>query len=256
MGCSAQPKPGEIHVWFVELTAEMSAVETCFRALSAEESTRASQFRSEHLRTDFVLSHGVLRALLGRYLALSSDRVTFVRGPQGKPRVAFPETELQFNMAHSGRLAAYAVASGCELGIDIEKVRPLNDQEGIVRRFFSVEECEEWLRLGGSERDEAFFRCWTRKEALLKALGDGLSRPLDSFRVSLGLAPILMHVAGDASAAARWSLYSLSPAEGYVCTLALPERRCNVSVFQKMSVPGLLTLAAGSDVWPPGNAGG
>ncbi len=103
-----------------------------------------------------------------------------------KPSVAFPETPLAFNLAHSGRYAAYAFAAGCELGVDIEEIRPMRDQEGLVRRFFSREECEDWLSLARSERDEAFFRCWTGKEAYIKELGDGRSAPLVTWESMLG----------------------------------------------------------------------
>src|ERR1035441_10265765 len=131
------PLQREVHVWFVELAASATSVEACFRSLSADERERASQFRFEHLKTAFTLSRGILRVLLGRYLAIEPDRVRFAYGDRGKPRLAFPEAPLEFNLAHSGRFATYAFAIGCELGVDIEEVRPVPDQENIVRRFFS-----------------------------------------------------------------------------------------------------------------------
>ena len=180
------PDQREVHVWFVELAAAAASVEACSRNLCPKERERASRFRFEHLKAAFTLSRGILRVLLGRYLATEPDRVRFAYGPRGKPRLAFPETALEFNLAHSGRFAAYAFAVGCELGVDIEEVRQGGDQESFMRaEFFSREEREEWLGLDPSQRAEAFFRCWTRKEAYIKALGDGLSMPLDSFQVSL-----------------------------------------------------------------------
>ena len=150
------PDQREVHVWFVELAASAASSEACRRSLSADESERASRFRSEHLATAFTLSRGILRVLLGRYLAVEPDCIRLAHGSRGKPRLSFPETPLEFNLAHSGRLTTYAFAVGCELGVDIEEVRPIRDQEAIVRRMFSREECEEWLGLDLSQRDAGF----------------------------------------------------------------------------------------------------
>lgn len=244
---------GDVHVWFVELTADIDTVEACTHCLSEEEKVRASRFRMEHLSTDFVLSHGALRALLGCYLDTSPERIVFAQGPRGKPRVSYPGAELKFNMAHAGRFAAYALGVDCEVGIDIEAIRPMPDQESVVRRFFSREECEDWLAFDIAERNEAFFRCWTRKEAFIKALGEGLSKPLDSFRVSLlPEAPAAsVYVAGDPAATAKWSLHSLVPAEGYVAALAVPMPQCHVSIFPRLTATDLLNSTAGPGAFPP-----
>jgi 4'-phosphopantetheinyl transferase len=238
------PGQREVHVWFVELAASAASVEACRRSLSADESERASRFCSERLGTAFTLSRGVLRVLLGRYLAVEADCIRFAYGSRGKPRLSFPETPLEFNLAHSGRWAAYAFAVGCQLGVDIEEVRPIANQEEIVRRSFSPEEYEEWLGLDPSRRDQAFFRCWTRKEAYIKALGDGLSVPLDSFRVSLGsgVPASLIHADGDPAAAARWSLCSLAPVAGYVGSLAFPERGRTVRTLPRLTADAVLEL--------------
>lgn len=247
------PDRREVHVWFLEFAAEGASVESCFRSLSSDERERALRFRFEHLRTAFTLSRGILRFLMGRYLAIEPDRIRFDYGARGKPRLAFPDVALEFNLAHSARLAAYAFAVGCELGVDIEEVRPIPDQESIVRRFFSPEECEEWLALDGSQRSEAFFRCWTRKEAYIKALGDGLSMPLDSFRVSLrpGVPASLMHAAGNAAAASQWSITSLAPADGYLGALALPERDRTVRSWLRLTADDMLKLVRDPGAFPP-----
>ena len=250
-----QPLPDAraVHVWFVELAANAAADEACSRSLSADERERAARFRGARLTRAFVLSRGVLRALLGRYLAIEPDRVRFAYGARGKPRVAFPPTPLEFNVAHSGRFAAYAFAAGCELGVDIEQLRPTRDQEAIVRRYFSAEECKEWMDLDAARRDEAFFRCWTRKEAYLKALGDGLALPLDSFRVSLRpeVPAALIHVAGDPTAASKWSLWSLAPEEGYAGALAAPQRGLGVRAMPRLTAAAVLDLVSGPGPFPP-----
>ena len=251
--CGLLPSQSECHVWFVELAPSSNSVDACFRSLSADERERASRFRFEHLSTAFALCRGVLRVLLGRYLAIEPDLIRFAYGPRGKPKLAFPDTPLEFNLAHSGRFAVYAFAVGCEVGVDIEEVRPLQDQEGIVRRFFSPEECEEWLELDPSQRNEAFFRCWTRKESYIKALGDGLYMPLDSFQVSLrpGVPASLIQATGDVAAADRWLLCSLAPADGYAGSLALPERARTVRMVPRLTVNAVLQLARDPGPFPP-----
>jgi 4'-phosphopantetheinyl transferase len=247
------PGRREVHVWFVELKAGGHSLDACARSLSPDERDRASRFRFEHLKTSFTLSRGVLRVLLECYLGMEAKRLLFAYGPRGKPMLAFPETTLDFNLAHSGRIAAYAFAVGCRLGIDIEEIRPVADQEDIVRRFFSQEECEEWLCLDASERQDAFFRCWTRKEAFIKAMGDGLSMPLDSFQVSLRPeAPAsLIRAEGDPEAAGRWSFSSLTPARGYTGSLALPEMSRILRILPGLTVDAVVELADGRGSFPP-----
>ena len=236
----------EVHVWLVELAASAASVAACYRSLSADEKERVSRFRFEHLKTAFTLSRGILRVLLGSYLGIHPDQVRFAYAPRGKPRLASPGAPLEFNLAHSGKFAAYAFAAGCEIGVDIEEVRPLPDQQSIVRQFFSREECEEWLRLDPAARDEAFFLCWTRKEAYIKAVGEGLSMPLDSFRVSLrpGARAELIDAAGDPAAASRWRLRSLAPADGYVGALAVPDRTRRLHVLPGLTADAVLKLAS------------
>jgi 4'-phosphopantetheinyl transferase len=249
----ALPPPSEVHVWTVELVADRDSADACFRSLSADERERASRFRFEHLRTAFTLSHGILRWLLGRYLAVQPDRVGFAYGERGKPRLAFPAAPIEFNMAHSGRYAAYAFAVGCEVGVDIEEVRSISDQENVVQRFFSPAECEEWLDLDPSQRGQAFFRCWTRKEAYIKALGDGLSIPLDSFRVSLrpGVPASVIDVRGDAAAAGRWRLSALAAPDGYEASLALPGQGRIVRQMPFLTADAVLKLERDPGPFPP-----
>jgi 4'-phosphopantetheinyl transferase len=242
-GSGKLPDSGDVHVWFVELTASAAALATYSNWLSPDEGERASRFRFEHLRSDFTLSRGILRLLLGHYLAAEPGRIRFEYGQQGKPAVADPASSLVFNLSHSGAFAAYAFAVECTVGLDVEEVRPMHDAESIVRRFFSPEECQEWLDIPASERDEAFFRCWTRKEAYIKAIGDGLSMPLNSFSVSVqsGKAESLVRSAGESYT--TWLLHSLQPAEGYVGALAVPAAGCSVRVLPCLSAQSLLELA-------------
>jgi 4'-phosphopantetheinyl transferase len=246
------PDPREVHLWFVELSASAPVVRECFRTLSADERERTSRFRFEHLRTEFSLCRGMLRLLLGRYLAVEPRRLRFAYGAKGKPQLASPSSPLQFNLAHSGILAAYAFTVGCEVGVDIERMRSLEDPEDLVRRFFSPGERDDWLGLDPSQRNEAFYHCWTSKEAYIKASGDGLSTPLDSFRVSLrpDEPARLVEVAGDPAAASHWSLWSFRPADGYASSLALPERDRNVRILGPLTPAALLKLLSSSSGFP------
>lgn len=234
--------PLEVQAWFVALVANPETKKHFRGLLSADEKERATRFRFAHLRYAFTLARGALRVLLSRYVGVAPGEIRFGYGARGKPYVAWPSTALGFNLAHSGRFACYAFADGCELGVDIEHIRPVRDQAQIVRRFFSREECEEWLALDESQRGDAFFRCWTRKEAYIKAVGDGLSIPLDSFRVSLGPnAPAaLLDVKSAPGECAKWAFHSLSPGEGYTGALALPDRSRSVRIFPPVTADALL----------------
>ncbi len=139
--------------------------------------------------------------------------------PALMPTREAPTPELQFNVSHAGGLVLIAVTRGCEVGVDIENVRELKDIDLIARRFFSVRENAALQQLPATHRPEAFFRCWTRKEAFIKASGEGLSRPLDSFDVALDGPAALLRVDGDD--ASRWTLHDVYPAPGYTGAVAV-----------------------------------
>ena len=128
-----------------------------------------------------------MRQILGGCLQVPPQALTFTAGPNGKPAV--PGLPLAFNLSHSGDVAVCAVAAGGQLGVDVEMIRPISDADDLSSRYFSRDEAREFLRLPATERLHAFFGVWTRKEAFLKATGEGMSRPLDSFVVSVGPAP-------------------------------------------------------------------
>jgi 4'-phosphopantetheinyl transferase len=189
--------------------------------------------------------------LLGRYLRIPPSEIIFAYGTHGKPRVAAPQTTLAFNMAHSGELAAYAFAFGCEVGIDVEQPRRMTDEEDIVRRFFSPEEVRDWLAVHQAVRNITFFRGWTRKEAFIKAVGQGLSFPLHGFRVSLGETARLLEIAGDPAAASHWTLTALTPGEGYLGALAAPKPDCRVRVYTRLTAAEAVAIAEHSTEFPP-----
>ncbi len=209
-----------VHVWRASLEQPAARVRQLAQTLSNDERARADRFHFERHRRRFTVGRGVLRAILGRYLGIEPHRVQFRYGPRGKPYLAIESGEcaLHFNLAHSHELALYAFTRGRELGIDLEHVHPMPDAEQIGAQFFSARENVALRALPSHQKLKAFFNCWTRKEAYLKATGTGLARPLDEFDVSLapGEPARLLHVHREPQEAARWSLQALAPGNGYV----------------------------------------
>lgn len=154
-------------------------------------------------------------------MGIAPDTVRFIYGAQGKPDVG-EKTRIRFNVSHSGELAIFAFTTDCEIGVDVEVVRPLPDLEEIATRFFSREESSELFAISPADRNLAFFLCWTRKEAFIKAIGRGLAAPLDSFAVTLrpGEAARMTRLAGDMGKATEWTMHHLEPRPGYVAALA------------------------------------
>ncbi len=159
------------------------------------------------------------------YLDLAPEDIQFSYAPQNKPALidTRQNNNLQFNLSHSQNQALYAFACHREVGVDIEQIRAMSDAEGVARRFFSAREYAVFQALPPQQRDEGFFNCWTRKEAYIKALGDGLSHPLGTFDVSLwpGEPAALLAVRGDPGEVSRWSMRALTPVPGYVAALVV-----------------------------------
>ncbi|HLK18732.1 MAG TPA: 4'-phosphopantetheinyl transferase superfamily protein [Bryobacteraceae bacterium] len=213
-----------ISVWSVRLSATESVNREYRELLSSDEIERADRFVFEHLTRSYELSHGALRLLLARALDCPPREIEFDCGPRGKPFLR-ENSHLKFNMAHSGDLALYAFLFDIEIGADVEEIRDVPEIEKIAARFFCSEEAKELKQFGsGEEAVQAFFRCWTRKEAYIKAVGDGLFIPLDRFQVSLAAdePARFLHIDNDATAANEWTLHHLDPAPNYVGALAYP----------------------------------
>jgi 4'-phosphopantetheinyl transferase len=185
--------------------------------LSPDELARVARFRFEKNRRRYVASQGALRDLLGRYLRCEASSIRFDYGPAGKPSLTGGHP-VQFNLSHSDEMALYAIALDREVGVDVELVRPRPMMEQVARRFFAAPEVAALLAQPEAERLQAFYRCWTRKEAYIKAKGLGLRIPLGSFEVSLrpGEPAALVWVRDDPEETARWSMASLDPGNGYI----------------------------------------
>jgi 4'-phosphopantetheinyl transferase len=230
-----------IHVWPVSIHAPAAVVDQFRSLLSADETARAARFKFEHLQHSFTLARGALRILLGRYLNTPPRDLEFRYGAKGKPALA-QSAGLQFNASHSGHLALFAFTMGCELGVDIEAVRSMPDMEDVARRFFCAEETAELMALSTGQRDQGFFLCWTRKEAYIKATGEGLSAPLDAFRVTLrpGEPARIIHLERDPIAAQAWTLHDLGLEPGYAAALAYRDSPRPLETFKVVNPKQLL----------------
>lgn len=211
----------EVHVWRAFLDAPAGALARYREVLSADETDRASRYHFEKDSLHFVVARGALRMLLGRYAGLPPRSLRFESNEYGKPSLAGAEA-LRFNLSHSHGVALYAFALGRELGVDLEYVREDFDCAQLAGNFFSPREVEALLALPGAERRRAFFDCWARKEAYIKARGMGLSLPLHGFDVSLSPGePAALLRADDAWRGRPWSLVELRPGGLYAGALAV-----------------------------------
>ena len=214
--------PDEVHVWLVNLAVSAHAAAELAAALPAAEQERAAAFRSESARTQFVVTRSALRGILSADLDVSPLRLEFVHGPAGKPALAhWPG--LHFNVSHSADVALIAVTRRGEVGVDVERLRPFANDLGMAERFFSPYETGVLRSLEGERRRAAFFHAWTRKEAYLKARGQGLSYGLERVEVTLlpEEAARFLRIDGCERLAAQWSLHHLVPAVGCVGALTL-----------------------------------
>jgi len=223
---------GRIDIWRLRLDPHGLPEQDLRGILARDEVARASRFHFEDDRRRYIKCRGALRILLGRYLETPPAEIRFQYENYGKPEIALTHDSrgLRFSVSNSGGLALIAVGSGSAIGVDIEKVRPMPDFLDIARRFFPAREVQAILALGENKRQEAFFACWTRKEAFLKSTGDGLTYPLSEFSVSVdpdGPAELL-EVKGDPNAVTHWSLESVRPGAGYMGALAYKGPLCRV----------------------------
>jgi 4'-phosphopantetheinyl transferase len=213
----------EIHIWHQSLACGPTDVEALGRLLSPDETARALRFRFDANRNEFMVCRGTLRTLLGLYSGEPPKELCFEYSEYGRPRLATGSSaeDLDFNVSHSGGHALLGFAHGRKIGLDIEKIRWDFGTSEIAERFFSEAERSALRDLPPEQRHEAFFRCWTRKEAFIKAFGEGLSHPLDQFDVSLAprVAAQLLATRPDAEEVKRWSMWDLQAPTGYAAAL-------------------------------------
>lgn len=231
----------DVHIWRVSLATSEAEIGRMHTTLSEEEQQRAARFRFAIHQQRFVVARGVLRALLGRYLDIDSRDIQFHTTQYGKPYIKqlLHNSELCFNVSHSHEMALMAFTRDRRIGIDIEYRRTIVDIDSIARHFFASAEVKTLLELSPQIQPIAFLNCWTRKEAYIKGLGEGLSHPLHTFTVTLapGERARLVSDNTDPTAPDRWHFTSFVAHPDYQSAVAvesnsLTDREHNLSYWQ------------------------
>lgn len=224
--------PDEVHVWCARLDQPAHVLATFRGLLAPDELARADRFHFEKDERHFVAGRGLLRTLIGRYLNRAPAQLRFNVNAYGKPALAGGGS-LNFNLSHAHGLALYAFARERAVGVDIEHIRTEVECRKLAGHFFSPLEVRTLLSLPAESQREAFFNCWTRKEAYIKARGEGLSRPLAGFDVSLapGERAALLR-SDDEDGAVRWTLRELSVPPDYAAALAVEGDGWNLRCWQ------------------------
>ena len=223
---------GTVHVWRIALDQPDESLKRFRRTLEPDELNRAGRFHFEKHRRHFIVARGFLRSVVARYLETQPEALRFSYGAYGKPELT-SEHVLRFNLSHSHEVALLAVTLDAELGVDVEHIRADFASEDVARRFFSRAEVEVFNALPKEEQVAAFFRCWTRKEAYIKAIGKGLSQALDAFDVTLApdVQPALLRAEDDD--VSRWWLSNVDVGEGYAGALAVERPVAQVRFFRQ-----------------------
>lgn len=232
---SQQLRPGEVHLWWSARNASEPVSDARVgEVLSPDERERAARLHCARDRRRFILARVMLRNILALYVDRRPQEISFQYLSRGKPRLAEPETDLEFNLAHSHEMVLCAIARGHQVGVDVEYLQPMADMEQIAARTFSRVEQADLFALEPDQRLLGFYNCWTRKEAYVKARGDGLRMPLDVFDVSLkpGEPAALLANRIDPAEVTRWALAEVSPVEDYVGAVAVQGQGARVELRQ------------------------
>ncbi|MGB6725377.1 MAG: 4'-phosphopantetheinyl transferase superfamily protein, partial [Terracidiphilus sp.] len=215
--------PQDVHIWSARrppiLPVDFEAV------LSDGERTRAAGFFFQRHRLAYVFAHAILRDVLSRYLYCRPEDVRFGEDRFGKPFLDGTNCGqvLEFNLSHSGNLVLFALCQGQRVGVDCEQIRRINDLLSISKSYFTPEECAFILRQLPSDREREFLRCWTRKEAYVKAVGRGLAIPLNSFDTQISRGNAAVFLESDLNSITEWEVANLDLCEGYVAAVAIEE---------------------------------
>lgn len=235
-GAAWRLDPGQIHLWRASLDLPPARVRELERFLSPDELARAKRFVARSVRGRYTTARAVLRNILARYVSATPEDLRFSYTEYGKPDLAHPATSIRFNVSHSHDLAVYALTTGQSVGVDVEYLhrRAIVDRLKIAYRFFSDREYNALASMPPWRRDQAFLACWTRKEAVVKAIGQGLSCPLDQFDVTVdpGDPAELLATRWDVSDAQHWSMASVDPGPDYIGAMAVKNRDIRLCFWQ------------------------
>lgn len=225
----------DVHVWRANLDQPPELIQQLAQILSADEVRRAERFYFEQDKERFIVGRGLLRTILSRYLGMAANQLQFCYSTRGKPDLVehLGGGRLRFNLSHSQALVLYAVTRDRAIGIDVEYIRPIAEADQIVKSFFSDYEKTVYHNLPPYQKQVAFFNCWTRKEAFIKAIGEGLALPLDQFDVSLtpGEPARLLRIKGD-EASKHWSIKELTIDKNYASALAVEGHDWKLSCWE------------------------
>ena len=239
---ACHPGANEVHIWRLE-PEPLVDLSGYSDLLSGDEQQRAARFRFPHLTRNFIVDHGRMRLILGAYAGVAPRDLIFTFNEFGKPELADVSASLRFNLSHTNGLSLLALCLDSPVGIDVEAVRPMNDWSDIAQSHFSQSEIAALQETAEADRQNAFFRCWTRKEAFLKAHGRGLSIPLDSFAVSLDReeTPSLLECKWDPEETRRWSFVSLDLGAQFAGALAVRGKDWSVRHFDWIADRSLIS---------------
>lgn len=216
--------PGEVHLWRADLNLSAPQLELARAIMISDEVARADRMVTDILRNRRVAGQSILRDILSRYLGQAPHDIIFSHGERGKPSIQ--GSDIQFNMSHTEDIALYAITRSHPIGVDIEAIKTSKYHQGIVESNFSPQELAQYQSLPESEKLEAFFRAWTRKEAYIKAIGLGLYYPLEKFTVDLSSRGEngLISIEGSTERAKNWLSTSFFVGEKFIASIAIEAR--------------------------------
>jgi 4'-phosphopantetheinyl transferase len=229
-------KPDDVHIWLASQNQEPTEVDSFWNSLSSEEKERAERFHFIKDRHRYIVSHGILRFILGMYLGVDPAYVGYQIGAYGKPSLTdeFCSCRIRFNLSHSGDAVLLGFTRGRELGVDIEKIRTDFATIEIARAYFSPQEILTFQSLPKRLQTEAFYNCWTRKEAFIKAIGEGVSCPLNMFDVTLapGEPAKLLATRLKGNPVSKWSLVGLNSGHAYKAAMVTESGNWNLKCWK------------------------
>jgi 4'-phosphopantetheinyl transferase len=243
-------KDGEIHLWQADLDRHAHALQAFEHTLEPEELANAARFRVALDRSRYIIAHGVLRAILARYLETTPGEPVFRYGPQGKPELT--TGQIRFNMSHSHDLVLCALSRTCPVGVDVERIRPGVADD--VARCFAPGTAPLLERLPQSTRRRAFYQSWTRMEAYAKGCGEGLKSNLENLDGFIDLShPVLFPTLEGAGQTGHWWFHDFRPREGYVGAVAARRAMCSTKYWKWQAHEGEIWRRSDASQVPPGS---
>lgn len=223
----------EAHIWLIALIQKEECLEFLADLLNENEKAKAAGFRFEIDKRSYAAAHGAMREILGFYLECYPQKIKFGQNCYGKPFLSENKTTIRFNLSHSHEWALLAVTKGKRIGVDIERIRAEIIEENLAEQIFSAVENEILWSLPKEFQVKAFFDCWTRKEAFIKAVGHGLSYPLKEFSVSLApdQTPKLLSVKNFGDKAENWQIEELNVAANYAAAVVIESKHTNLKLY-------------------------